>query len=456
MKTKERRNFMKQAGIATLSAWVAPVIIPASALGKNGFVPPSDRVNLAFIGAGNQAGNDARGFMRDARVQITAICDVNRRSTGYWDGKEAGREHLMEVVDKHYAEKVGKKYKSCRGFTDFREVMQLKDIDAVVIDTPDHWHAIPVMMAAASKKDIYCQKPMSLTVTEGRDMSNAVKKHQVIFQTGSQQRSNPHFRRVCELVRNGKIGELHTVVCHLPGGIPDFGKTAHLVETAPIPQGFDYEMWLGPAPFAPYAPARTHVNYRWILDYSGGMVTDWGGHHPDIAQWGMDTDHTGPVKIQNARATWADHPHYNTATEFYFECLYANGVKLIVQSEGPNGVTFTGSEGKAWASRGQHTVEPASLSSLTLKPDEIHLYKSDDHYQNFIDCVLSRQQAIAPAEVGHRSVTISHLGNIAMMLRQDLDWDPEQEHFVGNFAANQFLSRQMREPWGSLYRQLKA
>ena len=312
-----RRSFLKKTGLATASVLAAPTIIPASALGKNGFVAPSDRINLAFIGAGNQAGNDARGFLQDERVQITTICDVNKRSEGYWDGKVAGREFIMEMVDQTYSEKYGKKYKSTTGYEDFREVLELKDVDAVEIVTPDHWHAIPVMMAAAAKKDIYCQKPLALTVAEGRDMSNAVKHHNVVFQTGSQQRSNQHFRRICELVRNGKIGKLHTVVCGLPGGTPDFGKTAHLSESAPVPDGFNYDLWLGPAPEAPYSPCRTHVNFRWILDYSGGMVTDWGGHHPDIAQWGMDTEYTGPVKIQNARSIWSDHPVYNTATEFY-------------------------------------------------------------------------------------------------------------------------------------------
>ncbi|MEO0330520.1 MAG: Gfo/Idh/MocA family oxidoreductase, partial [Bacteroidota bacterium] len=188
-----RRSFLKKTGLATASVLAAPTIIPASALGKNGFVAPSDRINLAFIGAGNQAGNDARGFLQDERVQITIICDVNKRSTGYWDGKVAGREFIMEMVDKTYGEKYGKKYKSTQGYEDFREVLELKDVDAVEIVTPDHWHAIPVMMAAAAKKDIYCQKPLALTVTEGRDMSNAVKHHNVVFQTGSQQRRSEAF-----------------------------------------------------------------------------------------------------------------------------------------------------------------------------------------------------------------------------------------------------------------------
>ncbi|WP_232834936.1 Gfo/Idh/MocA family protein [Pleomorphovibrio marinus] len=452
---KPRRNFIKKAGTMAAGALFAPTIIPASALGKNGFVAPSDRINLGFIGAGNQAGNDVRGFIDDPRVQITAICDVNEESDGYWDGKVAGRKFIMNMVDEHYKEKHGKTYKSSKGFTDFRELLDTKSIDAVEVVTPDHWHAIPVMMAAKKGKDIYCQKPLTLTVEEGRDMSNAVKKYGVIFQTGSQQRSDKNFRRVCELVRNGRIGDLRNVLCGLPGGTPDFGKTGHLHEPQPVPKGFDYDMWLGPAPEAPYSPARTHVNYRWLLDYSGGMVTDWGGHHPDIAQWGMGTDGTGPVKIQNARAKWSDHPLWDTATEFYFECVYANGVVLTVSNEARHGVTFIGSEGEAWANRGNYEVTPEKIDETEIQSQETNLYKSDNHYRNFIDCVLSREEAIAPCEVGHRSITISHLGNIAMMLNQDLEWDPEKEKFTNSFAANQLLHRRMREPWGSLYRELK-
>jgi predicted dehydrogenase len=454
MRSSTRRSFLKKAGTAVSAIFVAPTIIPASALGKNGHIAPSDRINLAFIGAGNQAENDVGGFLSDERVQITAICDVNKESTGYWDGKVGGRDFIMKKVDNFYSEKYGKKYKSSKGFVDFREVLNLKEVDAVEVVTPDHWHSIPVLMAAAAGKDIYCQKPLTLTIAEGRAMSNAVKKYNTIFQTGSQQRSDPNFRRICELVRNGRIGELKTVVCGLPGGTPDFGKTGHLTETIPLPKDFDYDMWLGPAPQAPYSPSRTHVNYRWILDYSGGMVTDWGGHHPDIAQWGMNTDHTGPVKIRSAKAIWSNHPIWNTATQFYFECIYKNGVTLVVQSDKDFGVTFKGSEGEVWATRGSHKVFPPKLTDTIIGEDEVQLYKSENHYRNFIDCILSRQAPIAPAEVGHRSISISHLGNIAMMLGQDLEWDPDNERFINNFAANQLLSRSMREPWGSVYNKL--
>ena len=450
---KSRRDFIKKSALTTAGMIIAPTIIPASALGRNGYVAPSNRINIAFIGAGNQAGNDIRGFIKDKRVQITAICDVNKESTGYWNGKVAGRDPMRKLVDAYYTNQSGKEYTSCRGFEDFREVIALKDIDAVEVVTPDHWHAIPVMMAAAAGKDIYCQKPLSLTIPEGRAMSNAVKKHNVIFQTGSQQRSDLNFRRTCELVRNGRIGVLHTVRCGMPSGTPDFGKTGQLTETIPVPKDFDYNMWLGPAPLAPYCPARTHVNFRWVLDYSGGQVTDWGGHHPDIAQWGMNTEYTGPVKIQNAKASWANHPVWNTASEYYFECIYENGVKLIISSkEERSGVKFEGTEGWAWASRGKHDASSKNILESVIGKEEIHLYKSANHYRNFIDCVISRKETIAPAEIGHRSISMSHLGNIAMILEQDLEWDPKTERILNNEKANSMLARPMREPWASIYK----
>ena len=451
----KRRNFIKQAGIAASAIISVPTIIPAACVGKSGRTAPSDKINLAIIGAGNQATNDVMDFLADDRVVVTLICDVNKKSDGYWDGRVAGREYIRDVVNGYYSKKFERRYNACSDMEDFREVISRKDIDAVEIATPDHWHAIPVLMAAAAKKDIYCQKPLSLTIAEGRAMSDAVKHHNVVFQTGSQQRSNPNFSRICELVRNGRIGKLETVICGLPAGTPDYGKKAHLTDIVPVPKGFNYELWLGPAPFAEYAPCRTHVNFRWILDYSGGQITDWGGHHPDIAHWGMDTELTGPVKIQNARAKWAEHPHYNTATDFYFECIYENGVKMIVKSGSDFGVTFIGTEGKVWSSREKHTLEPESLKDEIIGSNEIQLYKSDNHFRNFIDCVISRRETIAPVEVAHRSITIAHLGNIAMKLGKDLEWDPKTERILNVYEANEMLSRPMRETWNAVYREFQ-
>jgi len=279
-------------------------------------------------------------------------------------------------------------------------------------------------------------------------MCDAVKKHKRIFQTGSQQRSDKNFRRACELVRNGRIGKLHTVRCGLPGGRPDYGKTGDRKETEAVPKGFDFDTWLGPTPKKPYAPARCHVNFRWIYAYSGGQVTDWGGHHPDCAQWGMGTEETGPIEIRNAKAVFPPDPLWDTAAEFYFEAIYANGVKLIISNKERGGVTWEGSEGSVWANRGQHDANPKTLLTSEIKSGEVQLYKSDNHYRNFIDCVLSRKPTAAPAEVAHRSITICHLGNIAMRLnRAKLQWDPVKELIVGDDEAAKMLSRPYREPW---------
>lgn len=432
------------AATARLSAAQSAASTPSS----NSRPSANSRINVAIIGTGNMGTGDLKSFLRDERVQVVAVCDVNRESPGYWDGAVAGREPARVITEWHYArQKRSGLYKGCAAYEDFREVIARKDIDVVSIDLPDHWHSIPTIMAAKAGKDIYGQKPLSLTIAEGRAMANAVKKHNRIFQTGSQQRSDARFRKACELVRNGAIGKLHTVLCGLPGGTPDFGRTADRQDPEPVPEGFHYDLWLGPAPEAPYAPGRCHVNFRWILDYSGGQITDWGGHHPDIAQWAMGTEDTGPVAIRNGQATWAKEKLWNTATDFHFEAIYASGVKLVYSSRVRGGVTFQGSEGWVWVNRGAIEASPMRLLDWEPGPSDTKLYRSDNHHRNFIDCVLSRQQPIAPIEAAHRSITIGHLGNIALRLGRDLRWDPAKEEFLNDDTANQMRSRTMRKPW---------
>jgi len=401
-----------------------------------------------MIGTGNQGIGDMKQFFKDERVQVVAVCDVNRESRMYWDDAEGGRDVAKRIADVFYTEKLGATYTGCDTIEDFRDLLARDDIDAVEVATPDHWHAIMTVEAAKAGKDIYCQKPLSLTVREGRAMSDAVKKYDRIFQTGSQQRSDAHFRRACELVRNGRIGTLKTVRCGLPGGRPDFGKTIDHKNPEPVPDGFNYDMWLGPAPWAEYAPARCHVNFRWILDYSGGQLTDWGGHHPDCAQWGMDTEYTGPIEINNASAVFAPDVLWNTATEYYFEALYRSGVTMIISSKERGGVTWEGTDGWVWADRGRHEASSEEIFNSEIGDDEIHLYKTAGHFRNFIDCVISREQTIAPVEVAHRSITICQLGNIAMRLGRDsLKWDPDTETILGDDEAASMLHYQYRKPW---------
>jgi predicted dehydrogenase len=443
-----RRTFLKNATIVAGAAVAFPYIIPSSALGGAGSVAPSNRITMACIGTGNQGFNDMRDFLQDKRVQIVAVCDVNRQSNGYWDNRIGGREPARRIVTEHYARtSTPGTYRGCRSYEDFRDLLARDDIDTVLLALPDHWHSIAVIEAAKAGKDIYGEKPLSLTIGEGRAMSDAVHRYGRVFQTGSQQRSDHNFRRACELVRNGRIGRLHTVKCGLPGGTPDISKQGHRNKPEHVPDGFNYDMWLGPAPYAPYCPARCHVNFRWILDYSGGQVTDWGGHHPDIAQWGMGTENTGPVEIKNAKGEFARDGLYNTAKSFYFECIYKNGVKLIISNKVRGGVTFEGTEGWVWADRGRHDANPKSLLKSVIKPDEIHLYRSENHARNFIDCVISRDKTVAPIETAHRSITVSHLGNIAMRLGRDLKWNPDIEKFINDDGANRMLFRTMRSPW---------
>ncbi len=443
-----RRGFLRGAAAAA-TALAAPQVIPGAALGLDDRPAPSERITLAMIGCGNQGWNDIHAFLGDDRVQVIAVCDVNRESPGYWNGTVRGRAVLKQVVEERYAgRRASGQFAGCDEYVDFRDLLDRDDLDTVEVCTPDHWHAVPVIEACKRGKDIYCQKPLSLTVAEGRAMADAVRRYGVVFQTGSQQRSDGNFRRAAELVRNGRIGKLQRVECGLPGGRPDFGRTGDRKQPEPVPDGFDYDFWLGPAPDAPYAPARCHVNFRWVFDYSGGQLTDWGGHHPDCAQWGMGTDRTGPVRIQNAKGEFPPDPVWNTATEYYFEAVYADGVVMAISNRLRGGVTWIGAEGSVWANRGRHDAEPKSILAEQIGPDETRLYQSDNHFRNFIDCVVDRREPVAPAEVAHRSITICHLGNIAMRLGVDgFGWDPETERIVDNADAARMLSRPYRAPW---------
>jgi predicted dehydrogenase len=447
--SSSRRDFVRATIKAAAAGFAFPTVVPGCALGLANTVSPSNRITLGVIGTGNQGFNDIGSFLKDERVQIVAVCDTNRESPGYWEGKVGGREPARRLVDEHYAkQKRAQSYRACAAIADFREILGRRDIDAVEICTPDHWHALMVVAACHEKKDIYCQKPLSLTIADGRIMSYAVARSKVVFQTGSQQRSDGRFRRACELVRNGRIGDLRTVKVGLPGGRKDYANTGKRKKPEPVPNGFDYDMWLGPAPDAPYAPARCHVNFRWIYDYSGGQVTDWGGHHPDCAQWGMATELTGPIEIRRARAVFPPDELWNTATEYSFEAIYDNGVTMVISNRNKMGVTFEGTKGKIYVNRGEWSADPKSLLESKIGQNEIHLYKSDDHFRNFIDCVISRQPTAAPVEVAHRSITICHLGNIAMRLgREKLRWDPRTEQIIGDDEATKMLSRPYRAPW---------
>ena len=438
-----RRGFLSRAASALGAAAAAPWIVPATSLGAEGRPAPSDRIAMGAIGIGGQGTRDMQAFLGMTDVQMAALCDVDAGSTRYERGWRRGLAPARETVEQHYAaQKRDGTFKGVFTTPDFRELLARADIDAITTACPDHWHGLIVVAAAQAGKDIYCQKPLSLTIAHGRAMADAVRRYGRVFQVGSQRRSSGHCRRSCELVRNGRIGKLHTIHVGLPGGHSNPGYTMD-ESPQPVPEGFDYDRWLGPAPWAPYTHKRCHWTFRWNLDYSGGQLTDWGAHYIDMAHWGMGTELTGPVEVEGKGEFPRDTVLWNTATSFRVECLYANGMKMIVESTG-GGVRFEGTEGTVWLEGG---TQPAAIAQSEIGPNEIHLYESNSQYGNFIECVKSRQPTAAPVEVAHRSITPAHLGNISMLLGRKLKWDPDKEAIVGDAEANRMLSRPHREPW---------
>ena len=447
-----RRRFLANIAGAIGAGLGAPYVIPSSALGLAGHVAPSDRITLGCIGTGNQGFQDMKGFLQLDDLQIVAVCDVNRGSYGYRTPSQfRGREPAKKLVEEFYA---GKKrsghYKGCDAYADFRDVISRPDIDAVLIVTPDHWHAIPTIMAAKAGKDIYCEKPLALTIAEGQAMVEAVRKYGVVFQIGTHHRSaDQHLRFCSELIRNGRIGEVKRVITVLgPHGLRKEIKNWHPM---PVPDGFDYNMWLGPAPWAPYHKNRCFYTFRFIRDYAGGEPTNTGAHSFDIVQWALGTEHTGPVEIEDLGGEFPRDGLYDAVSKVHFRARYANGVELICKPEGnylPGLVgRFEGTEGWIEASWSTFKTFPESLRRSVIRPNEIHLYKSTNHYRNFVDCIKSRRDPIAPVEVGHRSTSIAHLANIAMLLKKKLQWDPVEERFLNDDEANKLLSKPMRAPW---------
>jgi predicted dehydrogenase len=422
-----RRDFVKGA-----AAFGAPLIIPASAIGRDNRPAPSNRINVGFIGVGGMGSGLLRAFLALTDAQVVAVCDVDQER----------RLKAKSTVEMHYAgQSALGSYSGCADILDFRDVIARSDIDALVMALPDHWHAIPVIMAAKAGKDIYAEKPLGLTVEQGRVMSDTVNRYGRVFQTGSQLRSWSHVLHGIELVRNGRLGKIHTIhaVC---GAGPAMDNQPEM----PVPPGFDYDMWLGPAPWAPYTKLRCHGIFRWNLDYSGGQITDHGAHYCDLAQWGLNRENSGPVEFEGS----GDFPKdglWNTATTYRVECKYADGVKLIVTHEGRGGATFFGTEGSLYIGDGGIESDPPHLAHSVIGPNEDRVYPNNDHHQNFLDCIKTRRDPAAPIETAHRSVSIGHIGNIAMLLGRKLTWNPETERFVNDPAADRMLSRSMRSPW---------
>lgn len=443
-KKQNRRDFLKKSSTAVLGLVVVPQIIPASAFGKNGAVAPSDRIVMGGIGLGGMGRGDMGNFLKNAGVQYVAVCDTDK----------AQRDKALVKVSEKYGNN------DARSYSDFREFLEKEKLDAVHIALPDHWHSIPSIETAKKGLHIYGQKPLSRSIKEGRAMVDAAEKYNIVWQTGSQQRSNGNFRRACELVRSGKIGKVSRVEV----GLPDGGHKSGNPVPMPVPEGVDWKMWLGPAPTVPYRGIM-HFKWRWMLDYSGGQLTDWAGHHIDIAHWGLDLERTGPVEI-SAKGKALENDMFNVPYKYDIKAKYANGIEMRVANKSVfysrsgkgwdgrkkdnkfgMGAVWYGDEGWLQVNRGGLWAENPKVLDIELGANDIHLYNSSNHHENFLECIKSNKETIAPAEVGLRSISVALLGEIAMNTGEKLKWDPETEKFTNSEKANKLLMKSLNNGW---------
>ena len=425
-----RRQVLRGVAAAAGGFAAAPYVITSTALGGKGRPPASERTVMGYVGTGGRGfGSHVRGFTVYGQVQSVAVCDVDR-----------GRmERARQWVNATYANQ------DCAAYDDFRELLARRDVDAVAVGTPDHWHALVSLAAARAGKDIYCEKPLARTIREGKAVVHAVRRFGRVLQTGSQERSNRNCRFACELVHNRRIGTLRAMEVNLPvahRACPNYPPAA-------VPLGFDYDRWLGPAPWEPFTPRRCHGSFRFIRDYAAGELTDRGAHVLDLAHWVAGFDTTGPVEIEGS-GWYPPDGLFNTFMRFRFEMKYANGVRLTCRSTGSRGVKFIGDRG--WVFIGIHgghlSADPPSLLRETIGKDEIHLHESiGGHKQDFLTAVRTRGDVVAPAHAGHRTNSACALGEIAMLLGRKLRWDPVAERFLNDESANALIARPMRPPW---------
>ena len=387
---------------------------------------PNDRPGIALIGCGGQGRGDCASAAR--RGDVVAVCDVDQKHA-----EDAAKQFTKD----------GKKPAV---YNDFRKVLERNDVHVVVTGTPDHWHTLVNIAAARAKKDIYTEKPLTVTIDEGKRLVGAVRENKVILQVGSQQRSDRNFRFICELVRNGRIGKVKHVTVGLPTG-PREGPFKAL----PVPPELNWDFYNGQAPAWDYNGHNTHWNFRWWYCYSGGQMTDWGAHHNDIAQWGLGMEESGPVQIEGKSFVEMIPGGYDAASEYEIKCKYANGVTMsIVDGKRfKNGIRFEGEDGWLFVTRGGRDASNEEMLRDNLPDTALRLYKSDSHMGNFFDCVRSRKDPICRVEIGHRSISVAHLGVIAVRMKQPLQWDPAKEEFTGENAAeaNKWLVREMRKPY---------
>ena len=430
MNRVKRQNGVSRRGFLAAGAGFGLFnLVPASVLGADA---PSNKVTMGLIGAGGQGVWNMRLFFSLPDVRFLAVCDVNR----------AKREEAKALVDERYG------CRDCATYLDFHEICRRDDIDAVIVATPDHWHAAIGIFAANCGKDIFGEKPFTHDLREGRELVRAVARNGRVWQTGSWQRSSGEMRRAVELVRNGRIGKIVRVEVGLPGEHSIMSKNHVGAPGAPVPEGLDWDFWVGPAPERPYEGV-CDWDWRWVSDWGGGQLMDWIGHHGDIAQWGLGADLTGPVSFEGYGEEYRKGV-FDTPQRYKVECEYANGVKMTVAGgvkDIRGGTKWIGESGEwVWVNRGRYEASTPAIYTSRIEPGEVRL-KSQGHWRQFIDCVKNRATALAPAEIAHRSASIGHLCRVAIATGRKIAWDPAAERIVGDAAAERLLQRPLREPW---------
>lgn len=423
-----RRGFLNESAAVLAGAAAFPSIARASALGLGAYPGANDRVNVACVGVGPQGTGLMRNVLGKETARVVAVCDVNRQRAAA----------AKQLVDATYGDT------ACAVYGDFRELFARSDIDAVVDATCDHWHVLVALAAVRSGKDVYVEKPLGRTLEEDQALRAAVHRYGRVFQFGTQQRSGREFRQACELVLNGRIGQLRRMKVGAPAS-----TAGGIFPEMPVPDWLDYDLWLGPAPWAPFTENRIVNNYWWhMTDYAVGFVAGWGIHHVDIAQWGNGADATGPVRIEGT-GIFPEEGMCDCATSWNIECVYANGVTMSFTDQNQNrmGIVFEGDEGWVYVTRGEIDAHPKALLRSAILPGEIHVRPSADHMGDFLRCVRTREQTACPIDVAVRSDTVCHLSDIAMRVGRPLRWDPVAERFIDDPAADRRLGRAMRAPW---------
>ncbi len=424
-----RRKFLGGLGAAAF-----PAVVPASAVGRGGGTAPGDRIHVGCAGVGWQGTNNLKSFLELPDARVVAVCDVDS-------------EHL-DAAQQTVNDKYGSK--DCAAYRRVEEMLARPDIDAVCLSLPDHWHGLASVLAARWGKDIYGEKPLAHNFAEGMAICDAVRRYGRVWQTGSWQRSVTQFRYACELVRSGRIGKVQRVEVGLPGGHTDFDGKAHLVAPSPPPRSLDYDRWLGPAPLAPYCPARVHKTWRWHSDYGGGMLMDWIGHHVDIAHWGLGLDHSGPFEVEAHGEFPPADVLWDTATSYRVTAKYAGGLEMHISGGYDDtrlGTKWIGDGGWLWVDRKGMDGEPKSILTSKIGPNDVQLPRSKGHPAQFIECVRTRRETLTPADVALRSATPGYLGLISMRVGRRIRWDPVKQEIVGDLEAARLMERPMRDPW---------